>query len=118
MSAYPYRGTKGTCMKTEGDYKAVVGVANVKECDEIRKLLDSNPVTVAVNAQDWQSYRSGVFDGCKSIVVNHDILMTGATLTYWRLKNSWGKTWGEYGYIRLKLGNTCGVCDNPAFGFV
>jgi len=74
-------------------------------------------LTVAVNAKDWQSYRAGIYNGCTSTEVNHDILLIGLSATAWRLKNSWGQKWGEYGYIRLATGNTCGICEKPGFGF-
>ncbi len=74
-------------------------------------------MTVAVNARDWQTYRSGIYNGCTSTEVNHDIFLVGVNTNAWKLKNSWGKTWGEYGYIRLAPGNTCGICQNPGFGF-
>jgi hypothetical protein len=75
------------------------------------------PMTVAVNAKEWRLYKSGIFDGCTSTEVNHDTYLIGANEGYWRLKNSWGLKWGEYGYIRLKSGNTCGICEKPGFSF-
>jgi C1A family cysteine protease len=42
--------------------------------------------------------------------INHGVLVVGATDGYWKIKNSWGTSWGENGYIRIGRGNTCGVC--------
>jgi len=117
MSSYPFKGQKGSCMKSTGDYKLAGSLTSFNGCDDIKSALYTSPLTVAVNALDWMTYKSGVFNGCTSNEVNHDIFLAGATLTYWRLKNSWGVRWGEYGYIRLNVGNTCGICEKPAFGF-
>lgn len=73
-------------------------------------------MTVAVNIQNWQFYRAGVFSNCGE-EVQHDIFLVGVTDQYWRLKNSWGTSWGEDGFIRLSFGNTCGICTRPGFGF-
>lgn len=73
-------------------------------------------MTVAVNAQTWQSYKSGIYNGCASTEVNHDVYLVGVSTTSWRVKNSWGVRWGEYGYIRVALGDTCGICQKPGFG--
>jgi C1A family cysteine protease len=117
QASYPYKGVKNTCQKETGEYKPVYKHVEFNGCNAIQTALYSGPLTVAVNAVDWQTYRSGVFDGCKSTEVNHDILLIGANTESWRLKNSWGARWGEYGFIRLKTGNTCGICEKPAFGF-
>lgn len=58
----------------------------------------------------------GVFRGpCGSNpnVDNHVVLVVGYGVTtdnikYWIIKNSWGKTWGEYGYI-LNKNDICGI---------
>jgi hypothetical protein len=31
------------------------------------------------------------------------------------VKNSWGTSWGEKGYITLKKGNTCGICNTASY---
>lgn len=116
-TSYPYKGVKNNCQKETGDYKPVYKHVEFSGCTNIQNGLYASPLTVAVNAADWQTYRSGVYNGCTSTDVNHDILLIGYNPSSWRLKNSWGNRWGEYGYIRLAAGNTCGICEKPAFGF-
>ena len=82
----------------------------------MRNKLNASPMTTAVNVENWQLYKGGVFNNCGQ-TVSHDIYLIGATDAYWRLKNSWGVSWGEKGYIRLTMGNTCGVCTKPGYGF-
>ena len=41
--------------------------------------------------------------------------MVGYTKDYWIVKNSWGPSWGESGYIRLNRGNTCGLANAASY---
>jgi len=36
--------------------------------------------------------------------------MVGISFDHWKLQNSWGRKWGERGYIRVNAGDTCGIC--------
>jgi hypothetical protein len=43
-------------------------------------------------------------------------LLVGAVDQYYRVKLSWGVTWGEAGYIRLsRTNNICGICDAATY---
>ena len=78
------------------------------------RAISGRPISVAVDASNWSSYASGVFNDCDSFL-NHGVLLVGANDQYWRIKNSWGTSWGETGYMRLLKGNTCGICSAASY---
>jgi len=77
----------------------------------LQNALSSRPLGVAVNAEGWSHYSSGIFSACGSSL-NHAVQLVGISASYWKIKNSWGTSWGEHGFIRLHLGNTCGMCSS------
>ena len=65
------------------------------------ELLQLGPVNVAVASAGWNLYDSGVFSCSGSVKIDHAVLLVGYTADYWIIKNQWGKSWGESGYIRI-----------------
>merc|ERR1712048_591562 len=74
------------------------------------------PLAIAVDATPFQSYHGGIMQNpsCSKTRLDHAINIVGygsASVPYWKIRNSWGTSWGEAGYIRLFRGDcTCGVC--------
>lgn len=110
---YPYKAVKQTCSKNAGPFK-ISGFTDVKSCNDLATAITGRPVSVAVDATNWSPYKSGVFNNCKT-ALNHGVTLTGVTDQYWHVKNSWGTSWGESGYIRLARGNTCGICNAASY---
>ena len=131
---YPYTSgttkTAGTCKKT---CTAVPNSAPVSHTD-VQKNSDSammsalakNPVSIAIEAdqKDFQLYKSGVFTGTCGAKLDHGVLAVGyGTLNgvdFYKVKNSWGTTWGDAGYILLARGASynggagqCGMLSGP-----
>lgn len=77
---------------------------------QIITLLQVQPVGVAVASSGWSSYQSGVAI-CRSSTIDHAVVIVGYTPDYWIIKNSWGASWGESGYMRISRtsGNQCGI---------
>ena len=110
---YPYTGKQGTCQKNGGPFK-ISGFTDIRSCNDLALAVASRPVSVAVDATNWSTYRGGVFNNCKTSL-NHGVTLVGVNDNAWTIKNSWGSTWGEKGFIRLSRGNTCGVCNAASF---
>lgn len=107
-SEYPYTARTQACKIDGGSFK-ISKVNTVTGCTNIATAIQSRPIGVSADATNWSRYSSGIFNNCKTSL-NHDILLVGLTSTYYKIKNSWGNSWGENGFIRLAPGNTCGVC--------
>jgi len=107
---YPYTAKTQTCKVQGGSFK-ISAVNTVKGCANIQNAIQARPIGVSADATNWSRYSSGIFNNCGRNL-NHDIQLVGLTTTYYKIKNSWGASWGENGFIRLAPGNTCGVCDD------
>ena len=116
---YPYKGKAGTCNYTTGTGKyRFTAWASVNGTEEniIAALNDIGPLSVGVDANMWQLYMGGIFNLPCSRSLNHGVLLVGygtqGKKDYWLIKNSWGASWGEKGYIRLiREKDKCGIND-------
>jgi C1A family cysteine protease len=86
--------------------------------------LAKQPVSVAIEADQsaFQLYKSGVFTAACGTNLDHGVLAVGYGalngVDYYKVKNSWGTTWGDAGYILLARGisqkqGQCGILSGP-----
>ena len=77
------------------------------------------PVAVSIEASPaFHAYKSGIFKGemtCgnTSASLNHAVTAVGYTPEYWIVKNSWGESFGEKGYIRMARATAGGTGVPP-----
>lgn len=122
---YPYTAKTGRCDRTKAnDEEAqITGFSDVPQQNEeqLAAAVAKGPVSVAIEADQsaFQHYRTGVFDGTCGTKLDHGVLVVGYTSDYWIVKNSWGATWGDEGFIYMKRGvsraGICGIASQPSY---
>jgi C1A family cysteine protease len=111
-TAYPYTARDGSCKSstcTSVATSKITGFSDVASNNEdaLKAAVAGQPVAVAVEADTsgFQFYHNGVFDGYCGTSLDHGVLAVGygteSGKMFWRVKNSWGASWGDHGYIKL-----------------
>lgn len=127
-AAYPYTsrgGEAAACQSSCAGQVVVQSFADVPANDENALLaaLNKGPVSVAIEADKkvFQLYSNGILDNPEcGQQLDHGVLLVGYGTEngkdYYKIKNSWGATWGEEGYIRFIRGsNQCGIATDASY---
>ena len=135
LASYPYvsgSGQAGTC-KSCSPVAHLYSCADVKPNDQLslKAAVAQQPVAIAIEADTkyFQSYSGGILTSSScGTSLDHGVLVVGYGeengIKYFTVKNSWGTTWGENGYIRIArsdLTNDAGICGismQPSFPIV
>ncbi|KAL5266237.1 hypothetical protein ACHWQZ_G003602 [Mnemiopsis leidyi] len=126
-ASYPYRANDGGC--NMGSVANDLGTARLtgyvqveKGDDNLAGALAISPVSIAMLSNgDFYSYRSGIYDGegdCQcNWSPNHALTAVAYAPDHFVIKNSWGRTWGDGGYIKLARGLKNTVCRLADFAY-
>eukprot|EP00929_Paragymnodinium_shiwhaense_P060629 TRINITY_DN3026_c0_g1_i5.p1 TRINITY_DN3026_c0_g1~~TRINITY_DN3026_c0_g1_i5.p1 ORF type:complete len:368 (-),score=94.13 TRINITY_DN3026_c0_g1_i5:205-1251(-) len=147
--AFQYAQKNGMCTEDSYGYKAKGGSCQASSCTkafgagtvtgykdvakdsktDLMSAVAQQPVSIAIEADQmvFQSYHSGVLSGMCGAQLDHGVLVVGYGTDpqggdYWKVKNSWGETWGMSGYVLLKRGKgaagECGILSQPSYPVV
>ena len=129
LSSYPYTAKDGTCQKC-------TAVAHMSSCSDVKPndqvslkgAVAQQPVSIAIEADTkyFQSYSSGILTSSDcGTNLDHGVLIAGYGddngQKYWLVKNSWGTTWGDKGYLKIARSDStndagiCGIAMDPSF---
>uniref|UniRef100_A0A383VEF8 LysM domain-containing protein n=1 Tax=Tetradesmus obliquus TaxID=3088 RepID=A0A383VEF8_TETOB len=127
---YPYVAQKGSCppqlpgiASRLSNYTALP----INHEAAMYQALKKGPLVVGVKADTpFLEYAGGVFTSATCAgQPNHAVVVVGAGTdlqlgaNYWLIRNSWGESWGEGGYMRIARGSgsgspgMCGIASQP-----
>ena len=114
---YPYHGKDEDCK--DDKCEAAIHIKGYEEVEAmsgaaLKAAVSKAPVSVAVEADSavFQMYTGGIVDDSAcGTSLNHGVLAVGYGENYWIVKNSWGASWGDKGYIKIAYKETgAGIC--------
>jgi histolysain len=120
--SYPYTAVQGQCKSFTPKVK-ITGYSQVKPAgseDSLVLAIEEGPVAVCIDAShiSFQLYNGGVYDEPKCTQkITHGVIAVGYGAEngqdYYLVKNSWGTSWGEAGYIKMSRNknNQCAIAS-------
>jgi hypothetical protein len=124
----PYTAKDGSCVKCSP-------TVTVDHCVDVtpnnqlhlKEAVSRGPVAIAIEADAmvFQFYSGGVLDSSRcGTNLDHGVLVVGYGeedgKKYWLVKNSWGDSWGDGGYIKIARSESeddagiCGIAMQPS----
>ena len=121
-SSYPYTARDGSCKSSFTTAIPRGGVTGYKSVatstNALKSALNTGPVSVAIEADQmaFQMYSGGVLSSGCGTNLDHGVLAVGYDSNSFKVKNSWGASWGENGYLQIsQSGNTCGIHSDASY---
>ncbi|XP_046356487.1 procathepsin L-like [Haliotis rufescens] len=96
------------------------------QVDQMVDALLERPLAVLIDssAASFERYQNGIYNDtdCSRTEVGHAMQVVGYGeedgQEFWICKNTWGNTWGDQGYVRMKKGaDTCGIESHASYPY-
>ncbi len=144
--AFQYAMDAGMCLENDYSYTAKNGdcqkceeVVEISSCVDVtpnnqlhlKEAVAHGPVSIAIEAdtKTFQLYTSGVITSSAcGTTLDHGVLIVGygseSGTDYWLVKNSWGPSWGDHGYVKIERSDStndpgvCGIAMQPSYPVV
>lgn len=121
-ASYPYTGVDGTCTYSTSDNTGIYAPGytwvTADDPDAMKAALANSyalSVSIQANQYSFQAYTSGIFTNTRcGTNLDHATVVVGwgqeGSTEYWIMRNSWGVTWGEEGYMKIEIVSGHGLC--------
>ncbi|MHC4534153.1 MAG: C1 family peptidase [Planctomycetota bacterium] len=117
-ACWPYVPVNQSCSNTCPDWQSratkITNYARISGIESHKTYVAIAPILVAYEVySDFYSYSGGIYErtpgstyegGHAVSIVGYDTTTGPVPVDYWIVKNSWGASWGESGYFRIKMG--------------